>query len=267
MVGHIEERTFFSAALGRTMRYSLYLPPDYADPDSAERYPVLYLLHGRGDSHQSWTDYGLATQADRLIGAGVIPPLLIAMPEGESGYWADHVSDGPRWGTYVSRDLVAEIDSSLRTIPTRSGRAIGGISMGGHGALQLAVRHPATFSVVGAHSVALRTREIAPAFLGAGADFEARDPTTLYSQRSQAAHSLQIWIDIGADDPWLPAATRFHSQLMDQDITHEWIVQPGGHDPGYWRAHLADYLTFYGRALRDAVPASAGAAQSSLPPV
>lgn len=266
LASRLELRTFYSAALDRTMPYSLYLPPGYTAAPATECYPVLYLLHGRGDSPRSWLEYGLHTEADRLIAAGVIPPLLIVMPEGEAAFWVDHVDDGPRWGTYISSDLVAEIDGSLRTAPGRGARAIGGISMGGHGALQLALRHSDTFSIVGAHSVALRTRDTAPAFLGAGANFEARDPLSLYAQRSEAARTLRIWIDIGADDPWLPAAARFHGQLTGDAIAHQWTVSAGGHDAHYWREHMADYLTYYGRALRDDLPSAAGAARASLPP-
>ncbi len=265
LASRLEQRTFYSAALDRTMPYSLYLPSGYAAAPATERYPVLYLLHGRGDSHQSWLEYGLHTEADRLIAAGVIPPLLIVMPEGEAGYWSDHVGTGPRWGTYVGVDLVAEIDASLRTVRGRDGRAIGGISMGGHGALQLALRHPDTFSIVGAHSVALRAQDIAPAFLGAAEAFAERDPVALYARHHDVATSLQLWLDIGADDPWLPATARFHSQLIGHTIAHRWTVWPGGHDATYWRAHMPDYLTYYGLALMTPPPAVAVPA-SSMPP-
>jgi len=264
--GHVEQRAFFSAALDRTMPYSLYLPPGYSGPAAAQRYPVLYLLHGRGDSHLSWTDYGVRTEADRLIAAGTIAPLLIVMPEGEAGFWVDHAAGGPRWGTYISRDLVDEIDASLPTIRDRSARAIGGNSMGAYGALQLALLHPETFSVVGAHSVALRTEDIAPAFFGEGADFRARDPVSLYASRTEAAQSLQLWLDIGADDPWLPAAARFDAQLTHSAVAHQWTVWTGGHDGDYWREHMAEYLTYYGRALQEPDAPNAGAVQPSIPP-
>lgn len=257
--GRVEQRTFYSAALGRTMPYSLYLPPGYSAAPRAARYPVVYLLHGRGDSHTSWLGYGVVAEANELIESGRIPPLLIVMPEGEVGFWTDHVNEGPRWGTYVADDLVAEIDASLPTIAERGARAIGGISMGGFGALQLAMHYQSTFSVVGAHGVALRTRESAPAFLGADEAFAARDPVALYARHIEAARGFQLWLDIGADDPWLPAAARFHAQLLREAVPHHWTVSPGGHDGDYWRAHMGDYLTYYGQALATRAPAAASA--------
>lgn len=258
--GRVEERTFLSLALGRTMAYSVYLPPGYSTLHG-ERYPVLYLLHGRGDSRLTWGELGLRADADRLIVTGALAPFIIVMPDGESGYWMDHAGGGPRWGSYAARDLVDEVDRVLPTIRDRRARAIGGISMGGHGALQLAVNNPETFSIVGAHSVALRSEEIAPPSFGKGADFLARDPVSLFSSRPGAAHSLRLWIDIGADDPWRVAAARFHDQLTAGGIEHRWTMWTGRHDHDYTRQHMAAYLTFYGTSLEASDPRGAFAVQ------
>ncbi|MBI2324136.1 MAG: hypothetical protein HYU87_04140 [Chloroflexi bacterium] len=245
----VESRTFASAALDRTMRYVVYLPPGYSR--SVTRYPVLYMLHGMDGGEDEWRRYGLLDVADTMIRAREIAPLVIVLPQGDRAYWMDHAgSDQEAWGTYTARDVVAEIDSRFRTIPDRRQRAIGGLSMGAHGAVQLALNHPDRFSVVGAHSLVLRRPQQALSFFGNAAEYAARDPMTLVTTRPDAARALALWIDIGDKDQWAPVAARFQSQLQDLWIEHEWHRWPGDHSMTYWRSHLTDYLRFYDRALR-----------------
>ena len=245
----IETRTFVSTALGRrTMPYAVYLPPGYAD-GTVTRYPVLYMLHGMGGSFRTWQDYGLTTTADRLIRAGAIAPLIIVMPEGEAAYWVDHANGGPRWGSYVAQDLVAEVDARYRTVAQRQARAVGGQSMGAHGALQLAMNHPSVFAVVGAHSIALRRHPQAPAYFGDDAAFNQRDPIWLCARFPELARTFAIWLDIGEEDTWTPAAAGLHRQLDESGVPHRWTIWPGGHNADYWTGHSADYLHFYNGAL------------------
>lgn len=245
--GRTETRSFFSPALGRTMPYVVFLPPGY---DSADKqYPVLYMLHGLGGSSKEWQGYGLLDTAGRLMQSGEIQPFIVVLAEGERSYWVNHANGGPAWGTYVARDLVAEVDQGFRTVPDRSARAIGGDSMGGHGALQLAINNPAVFSVVGAHSFALRRYETAFSFFGDRASFNQRDPVFLYNAYPEVARTLTIWLDIGDQDTWQPAAAAFHAQLTRDGIPHLWRQFPGGHTGDYWTSHTADYLRFYSAAL------------------
>ena len=258
----VEQRTFVSAALGREMPYTVFTPPGYTD-DQATRYPVLYMLHGLGGSRAEWQDYGLLDTADRLMRAGEIPPFLIVLAEGGSNYWVDHANGGPAWGTYVARDLVAAVDGAFRTRPTRGSRAIGGDSMGGHGALQLAINHPQVFGVVGAHSFALRRHETAFSFFGNRADFNQRDPVFLYHARADVARTLTLWLDMGDEDVWHPAARAFHQQLVADGIPHRWHEYRGGHTGEYWTSHTTDYLRFYGASLGGA-PVTAAPAVSPV---
>ena len=89
---------------------------------------------GWGGHRDEWIAYGLINVADRAIRTGDIPPMIIVLPQGDKGYWVDHADDGPRWGEYVTRDLVRHIDATYRTLRYPSARAIGGLSMGGWGA-------------------------------------------------------------------------------------------------------------------------------------
>ena len=247
-VSRAEERIIRSQALGQPMPYLVYLPAGY-DAEPARRYPVLYMLHGLGGSFTDWRSYGLLENADRLIAAGRIEPLIIVMPQGDSGYWIDQANGGPKYGTYVALDLVSEVDRDFRTRADAADRAIGGVSMGAHGAVQLALNFPGTFSVVGAHSLVLRRYDQAFSYFGDRSYFAQHDPVSIVSARPELAQKLDLWIDIGSEDSWSAQTEAFNEQLNKARIKHDWLELSGKHDPAYWSAHVADYLRFYGDAL------------------
>ncbi|HEY8599074.1 MAG TPA: alpha/beta hydrolase-fold protein [Thermomicrobiales bacterium] len=240
----VEERFFASATLGRPVHYYVYLPAGY-DDDPAVRYPTLYLLHGIGGNADEWLGYGVREAADSLMGNGAIHPFIIALPHGEQGYWVDQVAGGPQWATYVADDVVPDIDQHYRTLPERDDRAIGGLSMGAHGALQIALNHPDTFGIVGAHSPSFRPRAEVPTYFGDDADFAQRDPTQLVADRPEIARTLTIWLDFGFQDGFRAGQLLFEQALVDNDIPHEFHEGPGDHSNIYWTAHLGEYLRFY----------------------
>lgn len=250
--GLVETRSFWSASLGRTMPYRVYLPPGYASGE--RRYPVVYLLHGMGGTDRQWQDVGVAATADRLIDSGTIAPLIIVMPEGENAYWVDHATDGQKWGRYTAVDVVNDVDANFRTIARQRSRGIGGISMGAHGALQLALNYPGEFAAVGAHSLVLRRFGSAPTYFGNATDFAARDPIALVRARGPKGCSFALWIDIGDADPWTALARQFDGELTDLRIKHQWHVWKGDHSDAYWSAHLEDYLRFYDASLSNRMP-------------
>lgn len=245
--GSLHERWFYSPELDRDMPYYIYLPPNYAS--EARRYPVLYMLHGLGGHREEWLAYNLIDAVDGEIRTNSIPPMIVVLPQGDKDYWIDHTNDGPRWGEYLYRDLVAHIDTTYRTLRSPASRAIGGLSMGGWGALYHAFTHPDVFGVVGAHSPGLRPDDGSVPFLGTGAEFDSKDPLAI-ARKSQNLSQIQIWIDLGEDDTlWLPRATELHNILTSRNIPHIWQVLPGGHDYNYWRDHVIDYVRFYSTAL------------------
>ena len=252
--GRLEERSFRSDALARTMAFTVYLPPGY-DETLSLRYPTLYLLHGGSGLRSEWIDYGVVAAADRSMRARTIARFLIVLPQGDQEYWVDHVVDasvganGERWGTYVARDVVREIDARYRTVPNADGRAIGGLSMGGHGAMQLAMSFPAVWSVVGAHGPSLRPYGDAPTYLGRGAEFAARDPLLLIEAKPEVARGHSWWIDSGDVDPWRAQALAISQRLTSLGIAHEWRSYMGDHSLAYWSAHVDDYLGYYAVAL------------------
>jgi enterochelin esterase-like enzyme len=247
----VEIRSFDSPSIDRKMHYLVYLPAGY-DAVTWLRYPVLYLLHGIGGgfkaengSNTEWYGYGATAAADELIAGEEIQPLLMVMPQGDQSFWMDHADSGPMWGQYVARDLVAEVDEHFRTIADARHRALGGLSMGGFGALSLAVLYRDYFGTAGAHSGSFYKRDAAP-FFGDEDYFDAHDPIHLLHDRLEVARSLDLWLDVGSSDPlWRTASEQLHQQLTADGVPHEWHSWPGQHNGLYWHAHMDDYLRFY----------------------
>jgi enterochelin esterase-like enzyme/uncharacterized membrane protein len=245
--GTFREVSFYSASLDREMTYYIYLPPGYQT--ESRRYPVLYMLHGGGGTKDEWPAYGLVNDLDRSIQSKDIRPMIVVMPQGDLGYWVNWPENGPRWGDYITRDLRRQVDSTFRTLPDASHRAIGGLSMGGAGALQLAFNHPEVFSVVGAHSPSLHLDDgTFSQIYGQGPEFALREPIDL-ATTAPGIESLKIWIDAGEEDPWLPRDQTLHDNLDERGIAHNWTVLPGEHAGEYWIQNLPTYLRFYDSVL------------------
>ena len=245
--GYLRDESFPSAALGRAMQYGIYLPPGY--DGGADRYPVLYMLHGLGSHYSEWVVYGFADTAERLIQTGRIAPLIIVFPQGDYSYFVNHAGTSEdRWGDYIAHDLTAHIDATYRTIPDRRSRAIGGLSMGGFGALSLAFTHPGIYGAVGAHSPSLRTQGEAPDYLGDFAAFTTIDPMAL-ARTIDPAQAPRIWIDVGTADDWAIRTTSLKDQLRARGILPEYSETSGEHYGTYWQQNAGRYLRFYAAAL------------------
>jgi enterochelin esterase-like enzyme len=238
--GMLRQVQFHSQALERDLSYLIYLPPSYGL--ESRRYPVVYLLHGASQRMDEWLSYGVAQAADQMIASNQIRPMLIVMPLGDMGYWVNHVDEGERWGDYVTADVVQHVDTEFRTEPEGKARAIGGISMGGYGALVLAFNHPQLFQHVAANSPSLHP-EGSLSILGTGEDYAQRDPVSLGDTADLGG--LGIWLDIGASDPWLPRATQLDQTLNKRGVVHNWTLGDGGHDGAYWQRNVPAYLRFY----------------------
>ena len=260
--GRLEKNSFHSSALNRTLQYWVYVPGGY-DADANARFPVVYLLHGSGGDINEWPSYGLIDAADKLMGGGQIPRFIVVLPEGDQEYWVDHVVDnatganGEKWGTYTAKEVVPTVDTRYRTIARQSARAVGGLSMGGHAAMQLPMSFPGIWSAIGAHSPSLRSEGVrlapkpsdAPTFLGFGPEFAARDPLSLIKAKPDLAKQYTWWIDFGSQDPWRAPATAVHDALNSMGIKDQFHVFEGGHELAYWAAHVEEYLRFYAGAL------------------
>ncbi len=126
---------------GMKVKFNVILPHDYAT--SNRRYPVLYLLHGYNGDYSDWVTKSHVTEHAKPYGE------IIVMPEGGTGFYVNNVAD-PKlaWEDYLILDLIPYVDSHYRTVRTRQGRAIAGLSMGGYGAMTLGLRHPRIFAAI-----------------------------------------------------------------------------------------------------------------------
>lgn len=192
---------------------------------------LIVLLHGRG----SHADQFLSDQLFLALDTPNAP--VIVLPDGGNhSYWHDR-EDG-KWGSVVLDDVIPD---AQRRFHTAGKVAIGGISMGGYGALHLASLRPGEFCAAGGHSAALWTSAGATA-PGAFDDAEDYARNDVFASASKLEH-LPVWLDNGDHDPFLDADAALARRLRVRQ--HVW---PGGHDRKYWDAHIAQYLRFYERA-------------------
>lgn len=244
------EEPLYSRILDLHTSYRVLLPADY--DTSTQRYPVLYMLHGVAGDSSEWQSIGLLEAADRMVQRGQIDPFLIVLPNGGANYWVNQAT-GARWADYVVQDVVTQVDRDFRTIDEPSARAIGGLSMGGEGALRIALEHPRVFSVVGAHSPSLRTEfsELAPELQTLFGDEQLwRHESPLWQVvDNDAAYELTTVIDVGEDDPWRPNVELLHQRMLSRGISHRFEVLPGEHAAEYWIGNVDHYLAFYSAML------------------
>lgn len=152
----IEHQSFFSRSLGKTKKYNILLPPNYET--SQKQYPVVYLLNGLFGSEDQWIkDGNIIKTYQNLLSDNKIGEIIIVMPDGDNSAYENGCSGSVifscgRYEDYIIRDLIDEIDSQYRTLPSREYRAIGGLSLGARGAMRIVFLHPQLFSAVAGHS-------------------------------------------------------------------------------------------------------------------
>lgn len=240
--------TVQSAAVGRVMKYRVLLPEGY--DGSRDRYPALYLLHGLGGDDLDWsTRTDLARLAARLR-------LVIVMPDGENAWYTNAADGGPRFEDYIATDLVQDVERKYRVIRARYGRAIAGLSMGGYGAIKIALRHPAEFVAAGSFSGAFRATEIAyddsltgslrdeiyRVYGPAGSDTRAANDVATMASTASVAGAPVFYLDCGASDAFLPSNRDVVAVLQKRGFTYEYHEVPGAHSWDYWNARIAVFL-------------------------
>jgi S-formylglutathione hydrolase FrmB len=235
----VEEITISSKAVGREQPVSIV-----ESDEAAERPPLLVFLHGRdGDQESGLVDQMFAA----LDGLGDRAPVVAFPDGGTSSYWHDR--DSGDWGRYVLDEVIPAVVRESGADPDRV--AIGGISMGGFGAYDLAAEAPGRFCAVGGHAPAIwRTAgETAPGAFDDAEDFAAHDVIAAVGESPEAYTGRPLWLDAGEDDPFVPGDDALIAALEAAGADLTTRREPGGHESNYWNSRWDDYLGFYARAL------------------
>lgn len=238
----LRDVTFHSPALSRDMPYRVVLPSRVAP---GQKLPVVYLLHGGGGGFRDWTnDSDVAHFAE----AG----LILVMPEGASSYYTNAV-DPPldRYEDYIVSDLISDVESKLPAATGRPNRAIIGISMGGFGAINLALRHPNLFAFAGGISSAIDVPRRAfslkrlqqsrhyNSIFGPSGSTTRRDNDPFVSVRAANLEATPyLFLTCGEQEGLLPANREFAALLKARHFRYEFYTVPGGHDWNQWNAWL-----------------------------
>ena len=213
-------------------------------------FPVCYLLHGLSDDHTTWARY---TSIERHV-AGL--PLIVVMPDGGRGFYCDAVA-GPAYERHLLDDVIGFVDRTFHTIAERQGRMIGGLSMGGYGAVKLALKCPQLFCSAVSHSAALDVRrrierpEISEEMRRIFGSSPGGGPDDPYALAATMDRRLlpALRIDCGLEDGLLEENRAFHRHLEQLGIPHEYAEFPGAHTWDYWDHHIQEAIAFHWRAL------------------
>ncbi|HEY1049910.1 MAG TPA: alpha/beta hydrolase-fold protein [Prosthecobacter sp.] len=254
----IHHVTVKSAALRRRADVSFYVP---AAAEGLETLPLVILLHGVYGSHWAWLYKGGAHRVlDRLIQEEKLPPMMLAMPS--DGLWGDgsgyvrrRGTDHAAWIVEEVPDAAAEVDARCRTAP----RFIGGLSMGGYGALRLGALNPKRFMAISAHSSITDVAQMNGFVEEPLAEFdivETEPLGVLECMKANAVRLPHLRFDCGLQDDLVGHSRELHRDLLAAGIPHVYEEFPGGHTWEYWQEHLADTLRFFAASLLLKAPAT-----------
>ena len=204
---------------GYPYTYRVYLPPCFST-ESEGRYPVLYLIPGRGSSPDSWLMAGLAAEVERLILARQIPPLIIVTTEN---------TDSDPQAETIYNELLPYIESEYPIAEDRRYRAVAGGSLGGIAAYRLAFQYPDTFSSAG--------------MFGAGAISGEEPQIRAWLERMDDTNRIRVFMNSGEADPFMLERAHVMRSILDEaGIENELYVDEGGHDYTFWVPNFERYL-------------------------
>ena len=246
-----ETKTFYSQAMGETRRYGLVLPPDYAQ-NPQRLYPVILLLHGGHGDASGWQSCAALTEVlHKLYSSGKLPPAIVVTPDGNdrrgsSAQWDPQYFDGAngKIATLIGVDLVQEVKAHYRVLSDPDFWAMGGLSSGGWGALNIGLRYLDQFHLFFSHSGYFTA-----------ANGAANSPVMVIRQQPAVQlQPLKVYLDAGAaDDRFLTSTEQFHQTLKQLNVEHEFHMFAGGHGASgqeagwhYWHEHLTDSLSYVG---------------------
>lgn len=220
--------------------------PDIASKENPV--PTVYLLHGYGGDQMSWlkTQPKLKDLADKY---GV----MLVVPDGRNTWYVNSPEiKGQNMETFMIDELVPYIDKKYPTIKDKNFRAITGLSMGGHGAMKLALQHPDIFGTAGSTSGGVNIYEFPeswqlPKILGPRDENPERwkENAVYYIVDKSEPNSINIIFDCGVDDFFAPVNNALHQKLLDKKWNHDYISRPGNHSQSYWRNSILYQMLYF----------------------
>ncbi|RFM29096.1 alpha/beta hydrolase [Deminuibacter soli] len=243
----VDTISIFSNSMHKNIQCVVVTPNSYQH--SQAHYPVVYLLHGYSGNYGDWvkSTQSMVKSADEMN-------VVVVCPDGAFGSWYfdSPVDTGFKYETHVAKEVPAFIDAHYRTIARREARAISGLSMGGHGALYVAIRHSDVFGAAGSMSGGVdftpfpKNWDIAKR-LGS---YEANKAlweqnTVVRAVDSLKNGTLAIAFECGVDDFFIQVNRNLHSKLMEKKIDHDYTERPGRHNWNYWGNAVQYQLLFF----------------------
>lgn len=242
--GIVDTVESYSPSMKKNIKAVVITPDNYA---TGKNYPVVYLLHGAGGNYAMWIN--IAPNLKQLVD---VYQMIIVCPDAKNSWYFDSPMDESyKYETYVSNELVNWIDSKYKTIKDRSGRAITGLSMGGHGGLYLSFKHQDVYGAAGSMSGGVDIRPFPK-------NWNIADRLGTYAQHPEnweknsvinmthllTPNSLSLIIDCGTEDFFFNVNNKLHEKLLDYNIPHEYTVRPGVHNGPYW-TNAINYQILY----------------------
>ncbi|PRZ22878.1 alpha/beta hydrolase [Flavobacterium granuli] len=245
----------FSPSMKKYIKTCVITPDSYKK--GKKKFPVVYLLHGYGGNYATWVKSfkEVAQQADKY-------GFIVIGVDGNYSSWYFNSPIDPdfKYETYIIDELVPFIDKKYKTIASREGRAISGLSMGGHGALYLSFKHQDVFGAAGSMSGGVDFRPFPENWdikkrLGSITDFpENWEKNTVVNMLGLAeANNLKLIIDCGVDDFFIDVNRQLHEKMLASKINHDYIERPGKHNIDYWENALKFQLLFFHDFFNDTV--------------
>lgn len=248
---------FRSKLVGASLPYRVIVPPSYNAPaEGQQRYPVIYLLHGFGGHYTDWLS------KTKLLQYASAYRFIIVTPEGNDSWYTDSASvPTDKYESYILQELMTDVQGRYRTIESREGRAIAGLSMGGYGALKFGIKHPELFafaaSLSGALGAAVWTendlrqfgaalpRSVMQTFGPTGSETRAANDLMKLVREFPAARLASLpyfYLDCGTEDGLLPFSRALTDLLRERKIPYEYRELPGQHNWTYWDAQVLEVL-------------------------
>lgn len=247
VAGKIDTVSVDSPSMHKAINCLIVVPDKHAMAP-AEQFSVIYLLHGFGGNQRDWIGNvpELTTYADRYN-------VIIVCPDGQNSWYLDSpVKPTVRFETFMTAELLPYVDSHYHTQPDRQHRAITGLSMGGHGALYLAMRHRDLYAQAGSLSGGVDFRpfpknwELRDLLGDADANPEAWTANTVITATDAIQNGeLRLLVDCGTSDFFYDVNKALHQKLLQRNIAHDYVERPGAHTWDYWRNNVEYHLLFF----------------------